>query len=261
MSSREGLELAAANLRLSRGQLRAQWPAGVWLVSTLLPEVLRMCVLALIGSVVGGRDGLRYAVVGCVVLAMATTTVAQVTDVPVEDVELGTFRPVSLGRSSAFVQYLGRLLPLIAMALVIAATCALVVGPLTGQPDLALPLLARTGMLLPAAVSSAMLGLLVIAPAIGSSWEGITYNAATAVLTVTSGAVFAPSIPGLAAAGQLLPLTHTVTALRLSLAGRPWAGELGLELLVGVGWGLAAALAYRHQVRRGRRTGRGAYAG
>jgi hypothetical protein len=260
LNSHEGPELVAANLRLGWGLLRAEWPAGVWLVGTLLPEVLRMCVFALIGSVVGGSDGLRYAVVGSVVLAMATTTVAQVTDVPVVDVELGTFRAVSLGRWPAFVQYLARLGPLIAMALAIAATCALVVGPLTGQPDLALPLLARTWMLLPAAASSAMLGLLVIAPAIGSSWEGITYNAATAVLTVTSGAVFAPGVPGLAAVGQLLPLTHTVTALRLSLAGRPWAGELALELLVGLGWGLLAALAYRHQVSRGRRTGRGAFA-
>lgn len=261
MSSREGLELAAANLRLGQGLLRAEWPAGVWLVGTLLPEVLRMCVYALIGSVVGGPDGLRYAVVGCVVLAMMTTTVAQVTDVPVVDVELGTFRAVSLGRRSAFVQHVARLGPLLAMALVIAVVCALVVGPLTGQPGLAQPLLVRTWMLLPAAVSSAMLGLLVIAPAIGSSWEGITYNAATAVLTVTSGAVFAPSAPWLAAVGQLLPLTHTVTALRLSMAGRAWAGELALELLVGVGWGLLAALGYRYQVRRGRRTGRGAYAG
>lgn len=260
MSSRDGLALLVANVRLGAVQLRAGWPPGVWLVGYLMPETVRMLVFVLIGSVVGGAGGTQFAFVGCFVLAIASASVAHVTDLPVVDVATGTFRTVVAGRLPVVVQYLARALPLVAMALVTACLSTVVIGLVTGQAGLVLPLLSRAWMLLPAAAGAVGLGLLVIAPAIGSSWEGITYNAATAVLTVASGAVFAVDLPLLEPVAGLLPLTHTVDAVRASLGGEPFGGALVRELAVAAGWTALAALAYRRQTRRGRRLGRGAFA-
>lgn len=116
-------------------------------------------------------------------------------------------------------------------------------------------------MVLPAVFSASMLGLAVIAPALGSRWDTLTYNSATAVLTVVSGALFAPAVnPVVDRVGAVLPLRHSVTALRNALAGRPLGTELALEACVGVGWAIVAALLYRGQDRRGRRHGTGAFA-
>ena len=98
MSSRDAVALLAANVRLGAAQLRADWPPGVWLVGYLMPETVRMLVFVLIGSVVGGADGLRFAFVGCFVLSIAAASVAHVTDLPVVDVAAGTFRTVVVGR-------------------------------------------------------------------------------------------------------------------------------------------------------------------
>lgn len=253
------LALLGANLRLGVLLSRAQTPPAVWLIGRLLPEVVRMLVYVLVGYLVAGAEGMRFALVGCVVLAVATTTVAEVTDLPTIDVEVGTYRRVLLGRISPFLQYVVRAVPMAALALLTAAICAVALGLATGHPEEIGPLLARIWLLVPAATSGVMLGLFVIAPAIGSGWEGITYNAATALLAVASSAIVTPPA-ALAAVGQALPLTHTVEAMRRSLAGEPFGRQLLAELAVGLGWGILAWLAYRWQERRGRRLARGAFA-
>jgi len=75
-------------------------------------------------------------------------------------------------------------------------------------------------VVLPAVFSASMLGLAVIAPALGSRWDTLTYNSATAVLTVVSGALFAPAVnPVVDRVGAVLPLRHSVTALRTRWPG------------------------------------------
>lgn len=252
--------LLSANVRLGLLLLRAEWPPVVWVVGYLIPETLRMLVFVLIGMLVSGADGMAYAFVGCVVLSIATTTVSHVTDLPVTDVHTGTYRSVLLGSVAPFTQYVARALPLGGMALVLATVVAIAVGLLTGQGDLVLPVLSRLWMLIPALFTTIVLGLFVVAPAIGSDWEGITYNGAVALLTVLTGAVFTLTSPIAAGIGSVLPLTHTISALRLSLDGQPWLLEISLEVVVGIGWAIAGALIYRVQDRLGARLGRGAFA-
>lgn len=254
------IDLLRANVRLGLLLLRAQWPPAVWVVGYLVPETLRMLVFVLIGMLVSGEDGMAYAFVGCVALSIATTTVSHVTDIPVTDVRTGTYRSVLLGSVAPFAQYVARALPLGGMALVLATVTAVAVGLLTGQGDLVLPVLSRIWMLVPALLTTIVLGLFVVAPATGSDWEGITYNGAVALLTVLTGAVFTVTDPMAAAIGSVLPLTHTISAVRLSLDGQSWLLEIGLEVVVGMGWAIAGALAYRVQDRLGARLGRGAFA-
>ena len=253
-------EILRANARLGWAMLRADWPPLVWLVGALLPEVVRMLVFVAIGSITGGSEGARYALIGCVVLSVAGTCVSAVTDIPAIDVALGTYRTIAAAGVPVFVQYVARALALAAAALVVSVCVAITLGLVTGQPAMIWPLVSRVWMLLPAVAAATMLGLVVIAPAIGSNWEGITYNAATALVTVVSGAVFAVTVPTLQAVGDVLPLTHAIRALRESLTGEPWMGEWMLEFAVATGWCIIGAFVYRAQTARGRRTGRGAYA-
>lgn len=258
MSSSERTSLLAANVRLGVLLHRADWPWRVWLAGRLAPELVRMLVYVSIGFLTAGAAGRELALVGCSVLVVGAMTIADVTDLPSLDVQTGTYRGVVLGRAPALVQYAARAACAAGLALGGALAYAVVLPPLVGSAGLTLPLLVRAWMLVPAVVGCVMLGLVVIAPAIGSSWEGITYNAATALVTVASGAVITP--PGvLGALGEVLPLTHTVAAVRASLAGGPVAGELLLEVLVAAGWGCAAWAAYRWQEARGRRRAVGAF--
>lgn len=248
----------AADVRLGLALHRAEWPWRVWLAGRLLPELVRMLVYVLVGSLVAGAPGREHALVGCLALVVAGLTVGEVTDLPSVDVRTGTYRAVVLGRTPALIRYAARAVWSAGLAVMGALAYAAAVPALTGSAALAPPLLARVWLLLPGVVGCVMLGLVVIAPAIGSSWEGLTYNAAIALVTVTSGAVIAP--PGaLAAVGTVLPLAHTVAALRASLSGRPATGELLLETLVAAGWGCAAWAAYSWQESRGRRRAVGAF--
>ncbi|WP_120003058.1 ABC transporter permease [Nesterenkonia muleiensis] len=253
-------ELLLANIRLGGLLHRARWPLSVWVVGALLPEIFRMLVYVLIGYIVGDTAGLQFALVGCFALGMISSTVSAISDVPVDDVQAGTYRTVLLGSLSPFTQYLGRALVIAANGLVLTVIATSVVALVTGQGTLLLSLLPHTWMLVPAAFSTSMLGLLVIAPAIGSNWEGITYNTATGVLVVMSGAVFSLTNPAASAIGQALPLTHVIQALRLALEGQPYGERLVLEVLTGLVWGLAAYVLFRWQGARGKRTARGAFA-
>lgn len=255
------LRALSANVRMGWLMLRAEWPPAVWLVGNLLPELTRMLVFVMIGAMIAGAEGLRFALVGCMVLSIAGICISSVTDIPSQDVSLGTYRAIALGDVPAFAQYIVRACALCGSAVVTAAIVTTTIALITGQGEMVASLTARSWMLVPAVLSATMLGLVVIAPAIGSNWEGITYNAAVSLIVVLSGAVFAVTTPVARFVGEALPLTHTIRALRASLVGRPWAGELLLELVVAAGWCAVGVVVYRLQAARGRRTGRGAYAG
>lgn len=254
------LRMLAPHARLGWQLLRAEWPPAVWAVGRLLPEVIRTLVFVIIGGLVGGEDGMRFALIGCVVLSIATTAISEVTDIPVRDVQLGTYRAVSLAPLSPFLQLVARASALWITALIIAAVVVLVLPLTVGLGELTGPLLVRIWMVVPAVLAATMLGLVVIAPAIGSNWEGITYNGAVAVITVLSGAIFEVTWTVGAAIGDVLPLTHTIRALRASLTGDPWLGELLLEVAVGTMWAILGWLLYGMQDARGRRRGEGAFA-
>lgn len=258
--SSHSIDVLAANVRLGWFAVRAEWPPVVWLIGYLLPELMRMLVFVLIGQLVGGEAGLRFALVGCAVLSIATTTISYVTDIPAFAVGLGTYRPIALGGIPPFVQFIARATTLWVVAATISAATTVFLGAVTGQHALIPELLSRLWMLVPAVISTTMLGLVVVAPAIGSSWEGITYNGAVAAVTVLSGAIFTVTAPAPRAVADYLPLTHAIQSLRNNLAGEPWIGEFLLEFAVAGGWAVVGLVLYSMQGIHGRRTGRGAFA-
>lgn len=249
----------AANVSLGFRVFRAQWPVVPLVVGRLIPDVTRALVYALIGFAVGGQAGLEFAIVGSVMLTALTSVLAEATDIPVSDVNFRTYPAVSLSRVAPFVQYVARSVVLWCAGLITCAVSAVTVCAVTGHAELILPLLVRIPMLIPAMIGATVLGLVVIAPAIGSAWEGITYNAAIAILTVCSGAIFSLAAPGFQVVAGLLPLTHSLNAVRASLSGDPWLAEIGWECAVALLWSAIALGIYVVQDRRGRRRGTGAF--
>lgn len=260
MNSRDALRLFHANVVLGAQLFRSEWPIQIWLLGYLVPDVLRTLVYVLIGYVVGGVDGLRFALVGCSVLVAASTTVSHMSDVPVTDVQSGTYGAVSLAGLPPVVQYFARGIPLLGVALVVSVINVSVLGVLTGQLQLTSFVLSHLWILVPPLLSGTAFGLLVIAPAIGSGYEGISYNGATALITVLSGAVYELNNRAADAVGRVLPLSHAISALRLAQDGRPYGAQLLLECLVAVAWGAVALVFYGWQDARGRRRGDGAFA-
>jgi ABC-type uncharacterized transport system permease subunit len=237
-----------------------EYPPMVFVVSRLIPDALRMLLYALIASLAFGAEGMRFAIVGAGLLCIATTTVAQVTDLPINDAMEQTYTRLALGRLPVVFAYLARSAAL-ALEAVIISLCVMVALPLvTGQADLVLPMLTHYWLVLPVIFSSLGFGLTLVAPSVTSPWSMLTYNTATAVVTVLSGAVMAlPDIAGVATVSRLIPFTHGVEAMRLALAGQPYGHAVLAELAVGAGWWIAAFCAYALVERRGRSAGVGAF--
>lgn len=260
--------LWVANARLGTLEYRARWPVPVYVVGSLAPAVLGLLVYVLIGRLAAGPTGMVFAYIGCVVLAVRGECVSAVSDIPIEDAAQHRYPLVRRGSLPPVIQYTGRAVSHAGSAVLTALVTALVLGAVVGASTGQWPVLGRVLLALPllaAAVPSALMaGLAATAPAIGNSYQNLAHNTASAIVTVCSGAVFPTSVsPVLDAVAAVMPLHHTVLAARALVAGEPvarWAGQVGLELAVGAGWGAFCLVTYAWFDQRGRRTGRGAFA-
>lgn len=266
-SGAERIALWRANARVGALEHRAMWPLPVYLLGHLVPTVLGLLVYVLIGLLGSGDRGMVFAYVGCVVLAVRGDCLSAVSDIPVEDAALHRYHQVRRGALPAFIQYTGRAVADGASAVLAVLVTAMVLGSVVGAATgdwavigrvlLALPLLTVT---IPSAI---VVGLTATAPAIGNDYQNLVHNTVAAVVTICSGAVFPTTInPVLDAVAQVMPLHHTVLAMRDVVAGAPlgtWLAQLAQELAVGLGWGVVGLVVYRWFDHRGRVTGRGAF--
>lgn len=214
-----------------------------------------------IGLVAAGPAGADHAFTGAVVLTMVFYTLAMATDIPLRDRWDGTYPRLATGRMFPFLAFLLRSVPQLMHALLAATVALLVVGFATGRAETVLATVPAIPLLLVGAVSAVGAGLCVVAPAIGTRLDVITYNVMTALIIVCSGAVIPRgSSQVLDAVGTVLPLTHTVSAVRAVQEGGPFWHHVGAEALVAGGWILVAAMLVNALERRGRRLGRGVFA-
>jgi ABC-2 type transport system permease protein len=173
----------------------------------------------------------------------------------------GTYFRIARADANPFGAFALRAVPLYGAAALLVVVTYATVGLAAGMLPLALDALRWSSVLAASIFATSMLGLFVIAPAIGTRYDTLTYNAATTVLTVLCGAIIpVPDVPVLAQVAQALPLTHGITSLRAGMAGGDWLTPLISEVVVGAGWAAAAWLLYGAQARRARRAGSGAMA-
>lgn len=264
MSSSESFSAAMSMLRASGrlgvAQFRDEWPLPVAIIGDLLPETIRMAVFCLIGYVAAGNDGLHFAWVGSVVLVVANTCVSHTTDIATLDSRVGSIPVLQYAPVPLLAQYLVRAAPLALMAIAKALVVAVALGFALGQEAWIPQAVASLWVVLPAMFGATMLSFALIAPTLGTGWEHLTYNVATAVLTVASGAVVDVSdLPAVNALGSLLPLHHSVLAFRGLVDGTaPWSTTLQLmafEMLIAIAWSLIATAAFAFRLRRSRTTG------
>lgn len=246
----------AVTLRTGFAEYLAANPLKI-LLSTMLPRAVLQCLFfTILGGVAAGEAGRRFALVGSIAMVMALSTLVGVCDVPMLEKWSGTFFRIQIGVLRPALTFFARTAPWVIEAIVAATVCTVVVGPLTGQGDLVTPLMARLPLFALIAVTSASAGTAAAAFAVGRRADVLVGNAFAYLSTVAAG-LLVPigAVPGLDIVGRLLPMYHGLRAIRSSLDGGPWLGQVLLELVVGIGWLALAWVAFDVQSRRSRRLG------
>jgi ABC-2 type transport system permease protein len=227
------------------------------IATALLPRaVVQTLFFTVLGGVLGGDDGRRFAYVGGVAMILAAVVCADVSEVPVADKWSGTFARLRTGVVHPFVVFVLRCWPYPVTATVLAAAAVVVVGPLTGQAALVLPLLSwlPAYLLMAVTVSAAMLAAALTS--LGRRADVLATNAVAFGIMLAGGVFLPPGrVPLVDAVGTVLPVRHGLSAVHAGLDGRPFLRELVAEALVGLAWGVVAFAVTVVQVRRARRLG------
>ena len=253
-------ESVVATLRLGVLLFARENPFRPVIMSYWFRSVCEALLFVLLGVVAGGSAGGDFAFVGVVMLAGVEYTMTQVSDVPMRDRIDGTYIRLRTGRLSPATTFVLRSAPAVGAGFAASAVVAVTVGLLTSRLALTAAMLPALPLAAAAIFSSATMGLFVIAPAIGTRYDTLTYNTVTVFLALFTGALIPRGTHGaFDAIGVVLPLTHAMEGARSMMSGGPWLGSCGVELLVGCAWGLIAAATYAPMDRRGLRTGHGAF--
>lgn len=243
-------------LRLGILEVRAAQPWRINLAAWWPRAILQCMFYVLLGQVLAGTEGREFMFVGGLAVIVMLFTITGVADVPMADKWFETYSRLRIGLLPVASVFLLRAVSWVVEAAIAVLLCLAIVGPLTGLHTLSLsllPLLPLYGVMM---VTSAVAGLAVVAPAVAKRADVFVGNAAAAILTIFSGALIPPGLIGwIDTIGTVLPLRHGLMAVRAALAGDPWLGHLGWEVVVGIGWGVVAWLAYTRQARRARVTG------
>lgn len=249
-------ERAGSAVRLGFLEYLAANPWKI-IVTTQWPRAVLQCLFfTVLGQVLAGEGGGRFAFVGSVAMIMMLSTVVGIGDVPMVEKWVGTFYRLQLSGASPAMIFALRSVPLVAQALVTVVLCLALVGPVTGNADLSLALAPVLPLYALMAVTSAAAGLAAASPAVGRRAD-VVFSNGLMYLVIAAGGLLLPAgrAPVLDAVGAVLPLRHGVLAIRAHLDGGQWLPRAALELLVGLGWAALAAALYRRQAVRARATG------
>jgi ABC-2 type transport system permease protein len=227
------------------------------IATALLPRaVVQTLFFTVLGGVLSGAEGRRFAYVGGVAMILVAVVCADVGEVPVADKWSGTFGRLRTGVVHPFVVFALRCWPYPVTATALAAVAIVVVGPLTGQTALVPALLSWLPAYLLMAVTACATTLAAALLSLGRRADVLATNAVSFGVLLAGGVFLPPGrVPVVDAVGTVLPVRHGLIAVRAGLDGRPFARELAAETLVGVGWGLVAFAVTVVQARRARRLG------
>jgi ABC-2 type transport system permease protein len=252
--------VARASVGLGWRLFHRENPIRLLVFSVYLAEVCTGLFYVLLGAYVSGAPRTDFYLVGAAVLGMTFMAVGATTDIPLTDKWQGTYWRLSRSGRSPYGLFLARTVPTIVHAVASSIVTVYVVGAATGHLDTALRMLSALPLLVVLAVLTTFVGLAVVAPAIGTRYDVLTYNLVLTVITVFSGALVPPgSSPVVDTVGQVVPLRHGLAAVRGLLDGKPWLGELGHEAALAAVWVVLGSLLYRWMDARGRRTGVAAF--
>lgn len=208
-------------------------------LSTTVPRILLQCTfLTLIGRVVGGAPGERYAFIGCVGFAALTSTLVSICDCTVADTYYGTYYRMQRGQLHPALNYLCRIMPYAVEGTAMSLLALVVVGPVMGLGGLSWQLVPWLPVYLLVVATSTMAGLAVAGVAAAKNADILLGNLSAYIVLATAGVVVASphSTRWITYIGDVVPLTHGLAAIRLALNGGSWQANVLLEAAVGLGW-------------------------
>ena len=235
----------------------AVYPPRVYLLTTLPRAILQAAFLALVGYYAAGEPGREFAFIGACAHVIVLSTMVRAPDILVDERTMGTLHRVRLGVIPLPAIVAARWWVFVAAAVVDAVAAAVVVGPLVGETDLVLDLLAATPLFLLLALTTSSLGLLVGAISLTQRIDVMLTNLVAYIAMVFAGIVAPITVFG--DVGEvlvrMLPLTNGLLAIRSFVDGEPWLAEAALELATGTAWTAIAFAALAVQATRARRLG------
>ncbi|MCX5210103.1 ABC transporter permease [Kitasatospora sp. NBC_00240] len=251
-TSPDAVARAVEQLRLGWRLYLVEDPPQVLFLSKVPRAVLQAVFYVLLARVTGGeQESGQSAFVGISAYLMCLSSIIAAASSPALDRDEGTLYRVLTGAVPPFRFFVLKYLPYTGEAMLVSLAVLAVAGPVLGIGGTSVDLLANLGLYVLMAVTSTCLGIAVGVLAIMGRSEFLLGNASSYLVLVLSGAVVpADRLGALGHLGTVLPLTHGIEALRLSLAGQPYAGAVAAEIAVGLGW---LALAWSLAVRWGRR--------
>ncbi|HKE63656.1 MAG TPA: ABC transporter permease [Micromonosporaceae bacterium] len=231
-----------------------------WTFGWLARVLCQVAFFALIGRLLQNPATTDYLLIGSAVV-IVTMEAAFVTASSTWERGAGTLPLLVASPTGPFVVFVGRSVQWLISGTASANIALFALAPIFGVP-LAFPTaLAAVPLIVLVALSSYCFALLLAAfvlrvPTFRNIVGNITWWTIGLLGGVQVPVTFWPGWVG--AIGEVLPLRHGLAGVRVAIAGGPAATILrdaGLEIAVGAGWLVVAALAFRRLAEGGRRTG------
>lgn len=239
---------------------RALYTWRSWLFGWVVRVVSQVAFFAVIGTLLGGPDRVRFLLVGAAVSIAVMETLMAMSFMSAER-GAGTLSLVVATPTSPVVVLAGRTAFLMGTATVSATIALFAAAPLFGievpwQHAWAVTLLIATVAVAAHAFALFVTGLAMKYLQFGTLVNGVVF----APILVLCGAVVPRSFwpDWLQRSAEFLPLTHGLVGVRALFDGATPDVALAAavrELAVGAGWWVLAALAFAYFVRRARRNG------
>jgi len=232
-----------------------------WLFGWGLRILAQVLFYLVIGSLLGAGQG-RYLMIGNTVFLMAAHSLSTSASLTWER-QNGTLPLLVASPTPPSIVLIGRSLFWIPDGLICAMAAFLILGPVAGVHFTAAALGWTAILLAVTGIACYGLGcflgsLMLVVPDL----RNVVGNAMTTVMMILCGVNLQPDALGPAAqrVAEFLPLTHGLSAIRLTLDSGGASAEVGrqalLELAAGSAWLVMAVVALQVLARRSRRNGR-----
>lgn len=249
-----------AAARVAWADLRTIYTPVTWTVGWLGRIIMQVVFFALIGTLLGSPEALRYLFVGQAVMACVVEVYMSVPSTTWER-RTGTLPLLVSSPGPLWPVFVGRSLQWLPSGVATASVVLIVVGPFLGITWEPLAALAAVGCLALVAVSMYAVALTLAAFVLrGPRWRNVVSNVGHLTTMLLCGVTVPLTIwpAWLQTAGQALPLTHGLEAVRTLQADGLTATVLpDVAATAGLGlcWYVVAALALSAFGEVGRRDG------
>lgn len=246
--------------RVALADLRTVYTPLTWSVGWLGRIIMQVVFFALIGSLLGDPEAVRYLFVGQAVMACVVEVFMSIPSTTWERMT-GTLALLTAAPGPLWPVFVGRSLQWLPSGMTTASIVLFAVGPFFGVRWNVGSALVTVVLLGAVAVSMYAVALSLAAVVLrGRRWRNVVSNISHTTAMLLCGVTVPVTVwPGLLqGVGQALPLTHGLAAIREVQSGSALADALpqaGLTVALGACWYVVAIAAFTAFGEVGRRDG------